>query len=247
MTALDFLMGGRFEEAIVAYQKLLEIKSGDLGSMDGLASALMGAGRFKEAIPPMLRVHEADKAEIPDHPGQHLYLATAYWCLEDRARAIELARGLCAGILDRTVNMAPDFAGGATFGLVLHYMAMTAADDANRDYALRYLQKLNVKFNKRPTLFHYPVATVKQLLGELSFEDALESAAGTRDLEAAFRAAGGNRSVMLRLGIVLFHDGAIHRANGDEAGCKRRMKEVFHLGYKTDSVRWYLARHEVNR
>lgn len=245
MTALDFLMSGRFVEAIEAYRKALAINPDDLGSLSGLASALMGAGEYEEAIPLKLRLHKADKAEVPDHPGQHLYLAVAYWCLEDRARAIELVHGLCAAILDRSVSMAPDLAGGATFGLVLHYMAVTAGDEENRDYALRYLKKLNVKYDKRPTMFRYPVATVKQLLGEVSFDDALASATGEHDLVAAHRAANGNRSTMLALGQVLFHDGAICRANGDDAGCNARMQEVFDLGYQTESVCWYLARHEV--
>jgi tetratricopeptide (TPR) repeat protein len=246
MTALDLLMSGRFVEAIDAYRKALVINPDDLGSLDGLASAFMNAGEYEEAIPLKLRVHEADKAEVPDHPGQHLYLAAAYWCLDDRARAIELARGLCAAILDGSVSMAPDHAGGATFGLVLHYMAATAGDDSNREYALQFLRKLNVKYDKRPTMFRYPVATVKQLLGEVSFEDALASATGARDLATAYRAANGNRSIMLRLGTVLFHDGAIRRANGDEAGCRTRMQEVFALGYQTEPVCWYLARHEAS-
>lgn len=245
MTALDLLMSGRFVEAIEAYRRAVAISPDDLGSLDGLASSLMNAGEYAEAIPLKLRLHEADKAEVPDHPGQHLYLAVAYWCLEDRARAIELVRGLCGAILDGSVSMAPDHAGGATFGLVLHYMALTAGDDGNRDYALQFLRKLNTKYDKRPTMFRYPVATVKQLLGEVSFEDSLASASGERDLAAAHRAARGNRSTMLALGQALFHDGAIRRTHGDEEGCRARMQEVFDLGYQTESVCWYLARHEV--
>jgi hypothetical protein len=49
--------------------------------------------------------------------------------------------------------MAPDQAGGATFGLILHYMAVAAGDAANVDYALRYLQKLNTKYDKHPHRF----------------------------------------------------------------------------------------------
>ena len=143
--------------------------------------------------------------------------------------------------------MAPDHAGGATFGLILHFMAVTAGDSAARDAALKFLQKLNVKFDKRPTLFRYPVATVKQLPGEAPFEDALASATGARNLAAAHHAANSKRLTMPALGQVLFHDGAIRRASGDEAGCKARMQEVFALGYQTDAVCWYLARHEVGR
>ena len=264
MTALDYLMAGRFDKAIKAYRIDLADYPDDGPTISsptpryrsvvaGLASAYMGAERYGDAIPLMERVHDHQKAKTPDAPGQHLYLSVAYWCLEDRVRAIELAHGLCAGILDSSVGMAPDLAGGATFGLILHYMAVTAGDEANRDYALRYLQKLNVKYDKRPRMFRYPVASVKQVLGEVAFEDALESATGglenatgVRDLVAAYRAANGNRSTKAMLGVALFHDGAIRRANGDEAGCRRRMQEVFALGYQTEPVRWYLARHEVS-
>lgn len=246
MEALDYLMAGRFGEAITAYHNELENDTDSRPALAGLASSLMGAGKYSEAIPLKWRVDKKNKAETPDSPGQHLYLSVAYWCLGDRTRAIELAHGLCAGILDRSVGMAPDLAGGATFGLILHYMAVTAGDDANRDYALRYLQKLNVKYDKRPRMFRYPVASVKQVLGEVAFEDALESATGVRDLVAAYRAAKEDRYIKAMLGVALFHDGVIRRANGDEAGCRRRMQEVFAIGYQTEPVRWYLARHEVS-
>jgi tetratricopeptide (TPR) repeat protein len=244
MEALDYLLAGRFAEAISAYESELRLDPDDISAIAGLASSYMGAGNYSAAIPLKMRVHDHEKRN-PDHPGQHLYLAVAYWCLEDRHRAMELAHNLCAAILDGTVSMAPDLAGGATFGLVLHYMALTAGDDVNREYALNFLRKLNVKYNRHPSMFRYPVATVKQVLGEASFEEALESATGNRGLAAAQRAAERDRSVMLRLGIVLFHDGAIRRAIGDEIGCKGRMQEVFDLGYQTDSISWYLARHEV--
>lgn len=205
----------------------------------------MGAGEYENAIPLEWLVHEKDKKEVPDSPGQYLYLACAYWCLEDRARAIELAHALCAGIMDRSVNMAPDRAGGATFGLVLHYLALTAGDEANLNFALSYLRKLNVKYYKKPERFHYPVETVKQLLGEVEFERALEGATGVRDLGKAYRVASRDRSAKLALGVALFHDGALQRSKGNEVACKERMQRVFDLGYQTESICWYLARHEV--
>lgn len=244
MTALDLLMAGRFDEAIDAYKLELANDPTDIGSVDGLSHAYRESGLFGAAIPLMERVHEHQKRN-PDHPGQHLYLSVAYWCLDDRSCAIDLVHGLCVAILDGSVSMAPDHAGGATFGLVLYYMAVTAGDEVDRDYALHFLKKLNVKYDKRPTMFRYPVASVKQLLGEVSFEDALESATGERTLAGAYCATKGNRSTMLALGQVLFHDGAIRRAHGDEAACSERMQEVFDLGYQTESVCWYLARHEV--
>jgi tetratricopeptide (TPR) repeat protein len=247
MEALDFLIAGRFDEAIEAYSQELKIDHNDISAIAGLASAYMGASKFEEAIPLKLRVHERAINHTPDSPGQHLNLSCAYWCLENRSYAIELAHGLCAGILSGAVNMAPDQAGGATFGLILYYMALTASDTVNVDYALQYLQKLNVKFDKHPHRFFYPKHTVKQLLGELSFEDALEGATQQRNLSAAYRAADNDRSIKIDLGGVLFHDAVFHRTSGDSAGCMMRMKEVFELGYQTEPIWWYLARHELVR
>lgn len=238
-------MAGAFDEAITAYQAELASKPEDGGATSGLAHAYMGAGRYEEAVPWEWRVHERAKTRNPDSPGELLYLSCAYWCLEDRSRAIELVRELCVSILDGTVSMAPDQAGGATFGLILHYMGVSARDEANRDFALEYLRKLNTKYDKRPTLFRYPVQTVKQLLGGIAFEDALVGATKERDLAAAYRAAESNRSIKLALGVVLFHDGVLHRVRGNETACAERMKQVFDLGYQTDAFRWYLARHEV--
>ena len=251
MNAIDLFSTGRFKDAISAFQQKLVDEPDDIAWIDGLAKSFLAVEDFRSAIPLLQRVHQHQK-RIPDSPGQLLEISCAHWCLEDRPRAMELAHELCEGIIKGSVNMAPDGAGGATFGLVLHYMAATAGNDAERDYAVDYLQKLNVKYDKHPHRYFYPKHTVKQLLGEMSFEDALEGATHTqegqtttRNLTAAYRAAEINLTIKHRLGQVLFHDGAIRRAQGDEAGCMSRMKDVFALGYQTESIRWYLARHEV--
>lgn len=245
MSAFDLKAAGRFEEAIVAYGDLLAKEPGDIAWVDGLAQSYCGKGDYRVAIPLMHQVHAYQKKKTPDHPGQQLELGAAHWCLDDRPQAIQLVRELCAGILNRSVNMAPDLAGGATFGLILHYMSATVGDDDSRDYALRYLHKLNVKYDKRPTLFFYPKQTVKQVLGLAGFEDALEGATKQRSLVAARQSSESNRSVKMDLGVCLFHDGVMHRVQGNEAACAERMKQVYDLGYRTEHIRWYLARHEV--
>jgi tetratricopeptide (TPR) repeat protein len=246
MNALDFLMAGRANDAIKAYQEILARNSNDPGAVDGLASAYMLAGRYADSIPLMWRVHERQKAQTKDHPGQLLKISCAYWCLENRPRAIELARGLCSGISDRTIGMSPDMAGGATFGLVLHYMAVTAGDVGSTNYALEYFSMLAEKYDNRPSLFRYPRETVKHLLGLASFEDVLEAVSKKRTLDAAYEAAQENRSIKSGLGVALFHDGVLHRVRREEAACMVRMTRVFDLGYQTESIRWHLARYEVS-
>ncbi|MBP2161595.1 MULTISPECIES: lipopolysaccharide assembly protein LapB [Asticcacaulis] len=245
MEALDYFMEGRFSEAIDAFRCKLTNEPDDIAWVDGLAKSYCEVGDFVAALPFLEHVHNYQKAKNPDSPGQQLQLSCAYWCLDDRARAIALTRELCASILDRSINMAPDQAGGATFGLILHYMSATTGDVDNYEYALDYLRKLNIKYDKRPTQFRYPVLTVKQVLGEVSFEDVLEGVTNERTLAAALRATVTSRLVKSELGIALFHDGTLQRITDNEIGCRKRMSQVFELGYQTESIRWYLARNEI--
>ncbi|MEJ2411205.1 MAG: hypothetical protein P8Y48_18385 [Novosphingobium sp.] len=245
MNALRELIAGNFPDAVKGFERELALTPDDIAIADGLSKALQGAGDYRRALPYMECVHSYQKANNPDAPGQLLPMACAHWYLDECEKALGLVRELCASMFEGAISMAPDQAGGATFGLVLHYMGITAGDDQNRDYALDYLRALNAKYDKRPTLFRYPVQTVKQILGELSFEDALEGATKERSLPAAYQIAKSNRMALGELGIALFHDGVLRRASGDEAGCMERMQQVFKLGYQTESMRWQLARHEV--
>jgi hypothetical protein len=243
--AIDLLIDGHFDEAVAAYRRDLEAKPESVGVLDGLAAALMAAGRYQEAIPLKWRVHEHALSEIPDSCGQLVDLACAYWCIGDPPRAIELAHSLVAGNLARTINMAPDSAGGASFGLMLHYMAVTTGETTERDYALAFLRKLKAMYDRNPTFFGFPKMTVQQLFGDASFEDSLESASKERSLIRAFAKAKSSRSIAVDLSVVLFNDGAFRRAQGDEAGCRTRMQEVVDIGHWADPIHWYLARHEV--
>jgi len=243
MDAFDQLAAGNFKAAARMYQRKLGANPNAVGSMDGLAKAYMGLGNYQDALPLLQRVHECEKAEIKDHPGQQLQMACAYWCLEDRSHALELVRGLCNGVIDQTIGMAPDQAGGATYGLILHYMAISNGDTDNYDLALRYLEKTNKKYEKRPELYDAPRQTVRQILGKANFEEAYQEAAGPLSFSDLKRSES---SIKGALGVALFHDGVLRRVQDDEAGCAVRMKEVSDLGYQTDPFRWYLARHEVS-
>jgi tetratricopeptide (TPR) repeat protein len=74
MKAIELLMAGRFGEAIVSYQDKLKANQNDEVAISGLASAYMGLGNYQDAIHLKYKVHEMDKAEVPDSPGQHLSL-----------------------------------------------------------------------------------------------------------------------------------------------------------------------------
>jgi tetratricopeptide (TPR) repeat protein len=243
----DLLVGGQFEEAIAAYKRDLSINPEKRGARDGLASALMGAGQYEAAIPLKWAAHEDDVRETPDTCGKLFDLACAYWCIDDRQRAIELAHGLVEGNLARRINMAPDLAGGASFGLVLYYMAVTVHRDDEREYALAFLQKLKAKYDKTPTFFADPKVTVQQLFGSATFEDAVEAASKERSVVPALAKASILRAVAVKLSVVLFFDGIFRRAAGDEAGFRERMNDVCKLAHWADPIYWYFARNEVGR
>jgi tetratricopeptide (TPR) repeat protein len=196
MKAVDELMRGNFAEAIIGFKQELLLDPNSIVSVDGLSKALQGAGKFQEALPFLQRVHTYQKENNPGAPGQLLAISCANWCIGDQVYAIELARELCDGILNGSISMAPDQVSGTTFGLILHYMSITAKDKSNYDYALEYLGKLNDKYDKQQARFQYPIQTVKQILGELRFEDALEGATKERVLAVAFNAAKSNLLVL---------------------------------------------------
>jgi len=242
-TALDFLIAGRASDAIEAYLQILDRDPNSRSAVDGLASAYMCAGQYDKAIPLKWRVHKWQKAETPDHPGQQLQIACSHWCLGEHSRAMALVHELCMGIIDQTIGMSPDMAGGATFGLILHYMAVTARDDSNVQHALNYFTRLNEQYEQRPNLFRFPKETVRQILGLESFEDVLQ-ATSARDLTSALIAASENRSVKAALVVALFQDGVLQRVENNEVRCMARMSEVFELGYQANALRWCLSRYE---
>jgi hypothetical protein len=239
------LIDGKFSEAISAYERELSRDPTNRSLSGGLASALMGAGEYEAAIPLKWAAHERAVKEIPDTCGELVNLACAYWCINDRARAIQLVHGLITGNLSGQINMAPDGAGGASFGLLLYYMAVTVGDQGERGYALAFLRKLKAKYDKTPTFFGDPKTTVQQLFGSASFEDALEGASRERAVKSALVKATMSRAVAVKLSVVLFYDGVFHRAASNEDGFQERMSQVHQLGYWADPLYWYFARNEL--
>ncbi len=241
----DLLTAGRFAEAAQAYRLMQADGSKRLAAASGLAHALCGLGDYRAAIPVLEEVHQHDVLAPPGSPGQRLELACAHWCLDERSTALDLAHGLCADLRKGKVYMAPDLAGGATFGLVLHYMAVTARVPEEIDYALACLKTLNAKYDKQPRRYDFPVQTVKQLLGQGTFEQAWKATRPRPDIVVLTQGPEPDRPVRIRESIALFHDGVQRRTRGDEAGCLSRMRQVFEMGHRTDLIRWRLARHEV--
>jgi hypothetical protein len=245
----DLLRAGRFAEAASGYRALRADPSPStrLAATDGLAQALCGLEDYRSALPLLTEVHRHESPATPGDPGRRLEMACAHWCLDERSEAIGLLHGLCADLAKRRVARAPDLAGGATFGLILHYMAVTTGVPEEVDYALACLTTLATKYDRWPSRYSFPVPVVRQLLGQGTFEQALEVARQSPAGLTPTSSPEPDRPVRIREAVALFHDGAQRRARGDEVGCLARMRQVIELSHRADLVRWYLARHEVAR
>jgi tetratricopeptide (TPR) repeat protein len=246
MHPYNLLTNGRFSEAAAAYRAELSREPDDIASAEGLAKALMGLGDFAGALPLFERVHASYKSKTADHPGSTLEMAVCLWRSGAFDQARELLASLCSEVLKKTVNMAPDLAGGATFGLVLLYMAVSEDGGKYLPQALDYLAKLNAKYQKRPYAYRFPKQIVQQALGTLTFDDVLKDEFGHSDMEALKRLAESSRPDAGSLKDAMFFDAVICRYRGDESGFHGRVKEAAEVRYFAGDVIWHLIQHELH-
>lgn len=247
MHPYDLTTHGRFAEAELAYRALLSKDPLDVGSIEGLSKALMGLRRFEEPIELLKIVHASYKAKTPDHPGTVLDTAVCFWRLGRDQDARRLMAEVCADVLAKRVNMAPDLAGGATFGLVLLYMADTRADDPYLTIAFDYLKKLNKKYEAKPYAYRFPKLIVRQALGIVAFEEVLLDEFGNSGLEDLFRLARRSRPDAGSLKDALFFDGVIRRMHGDEQGFHERIVQADSIDYFAGNAIWHFIKHELRK
>jgi len=246
MNPVELLIAGQFSEAAEALKSALASEPDRIGWVDGLAKCYCYLGDYEAALPLLQRVHAYQKAANRGSPGQQLQISVARWCLGDSAEAVAITRQLCVQLASSAINMAPDRAGGATFGLILHYMAARIQSYPDLEFAIECLAKLDNLYDSRPRFYDYPLHTVRQVLGKCSFDSVLEAATGGQTLEAARQKALTDRAMGVALGVALFHDGVLALLREDRASWQRRMVEASDLGRGTEVLRWQLARWEVS-
>jgi tetratricopeptide (TPR) repeat protein len=244
MDALDFLESHKYTEAIAECRRRLAINPHDMGAAATLASALKAVKDYREALLLFERVgfHEQENKLTPGHPGRWLEISCMHWFLGDREKAIDVMHGLVEGILDGSISYG-DAAGGVTQGLLLYYMAVTQNLDAETSFALKYLKKRA----RRSAIRNWPGPVARYYLGDIKFDDVLESATGQRHLSAAFEVARTKLLSRRRLCGVLFYDGVRRRAQGAEELCLARMRECYELENPLIEPEWYFARYEVEQ
>jgi tetratricopeptide (TPR) repeat protein len=244
MDALKLLRSHRYVEAIAECRRQLIINPNDVGVVDALAMGLKAVEDYQEALPLFERVgsDEQENKLTPGHPGRRLEISGMHWFLGDREKAIDVMHGLVEGILDGSISYG-DAAGGVTQGLLLYYMAVTQNLDAETSFALKYLKKRA----RRSAISSWPGPVARYYLGDIKFDDVLESATGQRHLSAAFEVARAKLLSRRRLCGVLFYDGVRRRAQGAEELCLARMRECYELENPLIEPEWYFARYEVEQ
>lgn len=250
------LKGHKYAEAVAEARRMLPAALDDVGPIECLAEANLCLGDYAIALPLYERLDAHRRADpvrqcvAPGDPGWRKYVAIIHWMLGDRAKGIELFGQLVDGILDRSVNYG-DIAGGVQQGLLLHYMGVTAGDEAAKTKALKYLRNRA----KRMAIQAFPGPVARYYLGEIDLAAMLVAATeqlspkrgGTADLAEAMELARGDLLTRRFMCVALFHDGVKARAEGNEAHCMKRMRECFELENPLIELEWYLARFEVEK
>jgi tetratricopeptide (TPR) repeat protein len=239
--AYDFYQSYQFRAAIEAYKRqLVEGPYDEWVNTDGLAHALMGAGEFAEAIPYLEKMDEHSSNSHPGALGRQVELSICRWLIGERARALDIIKGLVVAVRDRKVYYT-DFAGGTSYGVILCYMAATLRAPPDVKLALTYLKKLST----RRYIRNWPGPAAMFLLGQVTFEEAMKNGTGVADLPEAKKVAEHDVLIRRHLTSLLFAAAVERRLVGDERECRKYMTECASLANTLCEDEWYLARCET--
>jgi len=240
----SLLQSHRYEEAVAAALDRLTKVPNDPAPMSVLAGAYTALAKYRKAMPYLEQLDAMERADpaAPGHPGQQMEIACLLWMLSERQVAIATVKKLVDGILDRSINYG-DAAGGVSQGLLLYYMASTAKDVGSAEHALQYMKNRA----KRRAIEVWPGPVARYYLHDVEFDFVLTAATGESSLHRAIESAGGNLRKRRDLCVALFHDGARHRVEGNEALCIERMRLCYSLENPIIENEWYLARYEIEQ
>jgi|CXWL01.1.fsa_nt_gi tetratricopeptide (TPR) repeat protein len=248
MELIELRRAHRFDELVKACQQRLALDAADMEAAGHLATAFKALGRYAEALPYYALLDEDEKSTSVAEglPGRQKDIACLHWMLGDRITGMNLMAGLVDGILGGSINYG-DIDGGVSQGLLLHYMGITAGDEAVQAKALSFLRDRA----KRSAAKTFPGPVARYYLDEIDLPELLAAATSkqgaVRDPGGAIEAARGDLLTRRFVCVALFHDGAKARGMGNQAHCMRRMEECFALPNPLIEQEWYLARFEIER
>lgn len=245
----ELVQSHRYADAIPGLRQHLRNNPNDVAAVEWLALALRATGQYCEALSFYQRLAEhwrQDTVANTAAPGSapwDIDIACLHWLSDDRARAMQMMRGLAAGVLDGTIQFVSDAAGGMSRGLLLYYMAVSENKPEDMAFALIYLRDRV----KRRMIQMWPCAIASYYLGDIPFAKVMEGVNERVVTMPPIDAATLELGTRMRLCEALFHDGIKSRADGDEAHCLARMRECAALENPMTKQEWYLARYEVEK
>jgi hypothetical protein len=248
MSTHRLLFNHKYDDVISDCRGVLERIPDDSASMEGMARALRAKAEYAESLAFFERLaiqRSRDGAANTAAPGSfpwNIDIACLHWMLGNDEKAMQMMRGLAAGVLDGTVNYG-DAAGGVKQGLLLYYMGVSISRPQEVAFALDYMRN---RVDRSVSLV-WPAPVAQLYLGDITFGQLLEAANRRASLAVsldAWKIELGNRRRMV---VALFHDGIKGRARGDDGHFLARMRRCCELANPLVEQEWYLARHESGR
>jgi hypothetical protein len=245
MNTHQLLFKHKYDDVISECRRVLKQNPDDPAGTEGMARALRAKAEYAESLAFFERLaiqrgrnETANTVALGSFPW-NIDIACLHWMLGDKDKAMQMIRGLAAGVLDRTVNYG-DAAGGVTQGLLLYYMGVSDSKPQEVAFALDYMRNRVDQSVGRV----WPVPVAQHYLGDITFEQVLEAANRRANLAVKVEAWKIDLGRRRRMTVALFHSGIRWRAQGDDEHCLIRMRQCCELENPLLEQEWYLACHE---
>lgn len=199
----------------------------------------MASGEYADAIPTFEKVDGYESRLVPGALGRQEQLSVCHWLVGNHSRALDIIRELVASVRDGKITYT-DFAGGVSQGMILCYMAVTLRSPSDVDLAMSYLKNRA----EHRQIHNWPGPAALYLLGQVTFDDAVQNATGFTDLTQAKAAAEQDLMKRRHLTNILFSAAVERRMAGEEAGCHVYMAECASLTTPLIEYEWHLAKGE---
>jgi tetratricopeptide (TPR) repeat protein len=205
------------------------------------ARMLLCLGRLEEALAGFIEANELEGRRWKAANQPHLRaIAAIQWMLGRETDATMTLQHATEGIANGTISYT-DSSRGARDGLLLWYIGVSANDEMTRQRALSFLESLDASWLDEC----WPGPVALSVLGQRRFEDLPRYAA--KEIEPAINQHAVSMTRRRTACHIAFYNGIQMRAEGDEAGCIRMLRQCHSIENPIDEEEWYLARREVEK
>jgi len=241
MKIWDLVFAHHYEEALKAYDKVVQDKPDDYLILANRATVLLCMARLDDALRGFLKANELLVATSHGlSAGYSEDIATIQWLKGTKAEAVSTLRANCESIKAGHIGFT-DSAGGAGAGLLLWFMSAVAAYPEDAEYSSDYLRFLS----KRSKIRSWPGPVALYLLGKASLADVLRNAGGADDILEVAAKAKGDVLVRRQFCQTLFYLALQKYLQGDAPGFLKGMSECSQLENPIIEREWYLAKAEA--